>query len=182
MLVLGLAACAVRSPTAEPTHDILEFDDMELTQLDGTPLPNATLDGKVVLFVNVASKCGFTPQYAGLQALYEEYADRGLVIVGVPCNQFGKQEPGSGEEIASFCSLNYGVEFPLLEKQDVNGADRSALYERLVSSEVGGGKDIKWNFEKFLVGRDGQVVQRFGSRTAPEAAELRAAIEAALIR
>ncbi|MCP4808070.1 MAG: glutathione peroxidase [Proteobacteria bacterium] len=155
---------------------------MQLTQLDGTPLPAEVLEGRVVLFVNVASKCGFTPQYTGLQSLFEEYEDRGLVLVGVPCNQFGKQEPGSSEEIASFCSLNYGVEFPLLEKQDVNGPDRSPLYDRLIDSDVGGGAKVQWNFEKFLVGRDGTVRNRFGSRTAPEDAELRAAIEAALVR
>ena len=182
MLLLGLAACASRAadPSPEPTERV-EFAEMNLVQLDGTPLASEVLDGKVVLFVNVASKCGFTPQYDGLQKLYEEYRERGLVIVGVPCNQFGKQEPGGAEEIASFCRINYGVSFPLLEKQDVNGPDRSALYARLVDSEVGGGDRVQWNFEKFLVGRDGQVRARFSSKVSPDAAELRQAIEAALV-
>ncbi len=152
----------------------------ERGQRDGSPQPPETLDGQVVLVVNVASKCGFTPQYAGLQQLYEAHEDRGLVLVGVPCNQFGKQEPGSSEEIASFCSLNYGVDFPLLEKQDVNGPARSELYSFLIDSEVGAGAKVKWNFEKFLVGRDGQVLARFGSSTAPDDPALLEAIEAAL--
>lgn len=151
-----------------------------LVRLDGSALPAAEVDGKVLLFVNVASFCGYTPQYTGLEALWKTYADRGLVVIGVPCNQFGAQEPGSAEEIATFCSVNYGVSFPLLEKQDVNGEGRSPLYQWLVSSEAGGGRDIKWNFGKFLVGRDGAVRARFEHRTAPEAPELVAAIEAAL--
>ena len=151
-----------------------------LTALDGSLLPANHLDGKVVLFVNVASKCGFTGQYEGLQALYEAKKDSGLVIVGVPCNQFGGQEPGSPTEIASFCKMNYGVDFPLLEKQDVNGPKRSALYSFLVGSEAGGDKNVRWNFEKFLVGRDGQVRHRWGSGTTPDDAELLAQIDAAL--
>ena len=183
MLLLGLIACASRP--SEPTTvvaDPVELTQMDLVRLDGTPLPDEVLDDKVVLFVNVASKCGFTPQYEGLQALWEEYEARGLVVVGVPCNQFGRQEPGSAEEIATFCSLNYGVSFPLLEKQDVNGSERSALYARLIDSEVGGGDKVSWNFEKFLVGRDGRVRARFSSKVSPESSELRQAIEAALVR
>jgi glutathione peroxidase len=153
---------------------------LPLVALSGQPLDNKLLEGKVVLFVNVASQCGFTGQYKGLQKLSEDYAARGLVVVGVPCNQFGAQEPGKPEEIASFCQMNYGVTFPLLEKQEVNGGGRSALYAALVSSPAGGGKDIGWNFEKFLVGRDGKVVGRYPSRVAPDAAELKTAIEAAL--
>ena len=149
---------------------------MVLTALDGTTLPPETTAGKVVLFVNVASFCGATPQYQGLQALHEQYADRGFTVVGVPCNQFGAQEPGSPEEIVSFCSLNYGVTFPLLAKQDVNGPDRSPLFRAL----VGDGPDIRWNFEKFLVDRDGRSVARFGTRVVPEADELRQAVEAVL--
>lgn len=170
-LLLATASAATPSaPVALPP----------LTALSGQPLPDATLAGKVVLFVNVASQCGYTPQYEGLQALWTEFKGRGLVIVGVPCNQFGGQEPGTATEIQSFCKLNYGVDFPLLEKQDVNGAGRSALYQRLVSSQAGGGKDIRWNFEKFLVGRDGAVLARFPSSVAPGSPELRTAIEAAL--
>ena len=130
--------------------------------------------------MNVASKCGYTPQYEGLQALYTQYKDKGLTIVGVPCNQFGAQEPGSAEEIASFCKLNYGVDFPLLEKQDVNGAARSALYTQLISSPAGGGADVKWNFEKFLVAPSGEVVGRFPSKVAPNDPALAAAIEKVL--
>jgi glutathione peroxidase-family protein len=150
--------------------------DLDLVALDGTPLSAETLAGKVVLFVNVASRCGFTPQYEGLQALFEEKKAEGFVIVGVPCNQFGGQEPGKAEQIATFCSVNYGVTFPLLAKQKVNGPDRSALYELL----IGDGSDVEWNFEKFVVGRDGRIRARFPSDVAPEAAELRAEIDAAL--
>ena len=163
-----MPAFAGDAPKGPPT--------MELTALDGTPLPKETTAGKVTLFVNVASKCGFTRQYEGLQALYESKKDDGLVIVGVPCNQFGGQEPGGAEEIATFCQRTYGVEFPMLSKQDVNGKDRSELYSYL----VGDGADIKWNFEKFLVGKDGKVIARYPSGTEPNSPELTAAIDKAL--
>jgi glutathione peroxidase-family protein len=149
---------------------------LALTRLDGSAMPPGELAGKVVLFVNVASQCGYTPQYEGLQALYQAKKDRGLVIVGVPCNQFGGQEPGGKEEIASFCKLNYGVTFPLLEKQDVNGAGRSGLYRWLVA----GGGDVKWNFEKFLVDRTGKIVGRYPSKVGPNDPALLAAIDGAL--
>ena len=136
-----------------------------LVEADGTVIPNG--EGRVLLFVNVASKCGYTPQYEGLQALYSKYKDQGLLVVGAPCNQFGGQEPGSKEEIASFCQIHYGVDFPILDKADVNGPGRS-------------GKPIKWNFEKFLVDRSGAVTHRFGSGTTPQDPGLVAAIEAAL--
>ena len=171
-LALGLALQASAS-TPRPT-------EIPVVQLDGKPFDNARLAGKVVLYVNVASHCGYTRQYAGLEKLYETYKDRGLVLVGVPCNQFGGQEPGSPEEIQSFCQLNYGVTFPLLQKQDVNGAARSPLYQSLVSSPAGGGKDVQWNFEKFLIGRDGTVRARFLSAVTPEDPTLVAAVEAAL--
>ncbi len=148
--------------------------------LTGGDFDMASLGGKAVLFVNVASKCGYTPQYAGLQSLYERYRERGLEIVGVPCNQFAGQEPGSAEQIADFCQRNYGVTFPILEKQDVNGAQRSALYRFLVDSEVGAGANVKWNFEKFVVDRAGRVVARFPSGTAPDDAALLAAVDKAL--
>lgn len=157
-----------------------DLSGVALTRLDGTPLPASELQGKVVLFVNVASRCGLTPQYGQLVELYHRYRERGLLIVGAPCNQFLGQEPGSSSEIASFCSVTYGVDFPLLEKQDVNGAQRSPLYQFLVASEAGQGADISWNFEKFLVGRDGAVKARFSPRTLPDAPEVIAAIEAAL--
>ncbi len=172
-LALALGGVAVSAPGARPT-------EAPLIQLDGKPLDQAALAGKAVLFVNVASKCGYTKQYAGLEKLYQGWKDKGLVIVGVPCNQFGGQEPGTAEEIASFCQINYGVTFPLLAKQEVNGAGRSPLYQSLVSSPAGGGQDIKWNFEKFLVGKDGAVVARFPSAVAPEDPRLVSAIEAAL--
>ena len=156
------------------------FSSIHLARLDGTPLDASAIAGKVVLFVNVASRCGLTPQYETLAALQEKYRERGLVIVGTPCNQFLGQEPGTAEEIANFCSATYGVDFPLLEKQDVNGAGRSALYQWLIGSNVGGGTDVTWNFEKFLVGRDGNVRARFAPTVKPDASEVVAAVEAAL--
>ncbi|MBK3631273.1 glutathione peroxidase [Streptomyces sp. MBT49] len=138
--------------------------------------------GKAVLVVNVASKCGLTPQYTGLEKLQERYADQGFTVLGVPCNQFLGQEPGTAEEIAEFCSATYGVSFPLTEKVEVNGAGRHPLYERLVGFADGEGHDgdIRWNFEKFLIGRDGTVVARFSPQTEPESAEVVAAIEGQL--
>ena len=137
---------------------------------------------KVVLVVNVASKCGLTPQYTGLEALHKEFAGQGFSVVGVPCNQFGAQEPGSAEEITTFCATTYGVTFPLTEKVDVNGSSRHALYEKLTPVQDGEGHsgDIRWNFEKFLVGKDGTTVVRFGPMVAPDDAALRAAITKAL--
>ncbi|ARP71690.1 glutathione peroxidase [Streptomyces pluripotens] len=139
-------------------------------------------DGKAVLIVNVASRCGLTPQYSGLEKLQEQYADRGFTVLGVPCNQFLGQEPGTSEEIAEFCSATYGVTFPLTEKVEVNGEGRHPLYERLVgfADAEGHAGDIRWNFEKFLIGRDGQVVARFSPQTEPESTELVAAIEGQL--
>ena len=138
--------------------------------------------GKVLLVVNVASKCGLTPQYAGLEALHEQFADRGFAVVGFPCNQFGGQEPGTAEEIATFCSATYGVSFPMFEKVDVNGADRHPIYTELTATADADGQagDIQWNFEKFLVGPDGAVIARFRPMTAPDAPELVSAIEANL--
>ena len=138
--------------------------------------------GKVLLLVNTASKCGLTPQYTALEQLAKTYGDRGLTVVGVPCNQFMGQEPGTAEEIATFCSTTYGVTFPLLEKGDVNGADRHPLYTELTQTSDADGEagDIQWNFEKFLVGKDGDVLARFRPRTEPDAPEVVAAIEAAL--
>ncbi len=177
LLSLLSPAALAEAPAAPSAASVV---DGALTRLDGSELPASELAGKVVLFVNVASKCGYTPQYEGLEALYQAKKDAGLVIVGVPCNQFGSQEPGSAQEIAQFCKMSYGVSFPLLEKQDVNGTGRSALYTRLVQSEAGAGKDIGWNFEKFLVDRSGKVVARFPSRAAPDDPALISAIDAAL--
>ena len=153
-----------------------------IARLDGTPDALGPLAGSVVLVVNVASKCGLTPQYTGLEVLHERYADRGFSVVGVPCNQFLGQEPGSPDEIAAFCSATYGVTFPLTEKIEVNGDGRHPLYGALTPVADGEGHtgDIRWNFEKFLVGRDGAVVARFAPQVEPEAPEVVAAIEAAL--
>ncbi len=186
LLAVLLAACspsALTSTVASPTQGVSRpawAAELSLVAVDGTPLDAALLAGKVALVVNVASKCGFTPQYDGLEKLYQAKKDQGLVVVGAPCNQFGAQEPGKPEEIVSFCRINYGVTFPLLEKQDVNGAQRSPLYAWLVQSPVGGSSDVKWNFEKFLVGRDGAVLGRWRSITTPEDPELLAAIDRAL--
>ncbi len=147
-----------------------------LATIDGTPLAPEVIANKVVLFVNVASKCGLTPQYSGLVELEKTYGDRGLVIVGVPCNQFGAQEPGTPEEIKNFTKTKYDVEFTLLEKQDVNGPNRSPLYQFLVGEE----EDISWNFGKFLVGRDGELVASFDPQTKPCDSAITAAIEKAL--
>ncbi len=156
--------------------------DAPVRRLDGGDASLGDYAGEVLLIVNVASQCGFTPQYMGLQKLYQDYHDEGLEVLGFPSNEFGAQEPGSAEEIASFCSLNYGVTFPMFEKVEVNGAGRTPLYETLSATPDAEGKagDIAWNFEKFLVGRDGTVLGRYRSRTAPEDPVLVAAITEAL--
>jgi len=151
------------------------LSDFTLNALDGAPLPLSQFAGKLVLVVNTASKCGLTPQYEGLEALYRQYSDRGLVVLGVPCNQFMGQEPGTADEIAEFCSLTYDVTFPMLAKQDVNGVAECALYTWLKAEHAG---DIEWNFAKFLVGRDGTVRERFSPQTLP--ADLAPVIEKAL--
>jgi len=153
-----------------------------VTNIDGQEVKLSDYQGKVVLVVNVASRCGLTPQYAGLQSLYEKYQDQGLVILGFPCNQFGSQEPGTEANIKEFCTENYGVTFPMFSKIDVNGEEASDLYKYLTSLDVEpkGTGAIGWNFEKFLIGRDGKVINRFQSRTAPSDEEFVRAIEAAL--
>jgi glutathione peroxidase len=154
--------------------------DFTAETIDGKPAPLADYRGKVLLIVNTASKCGFTPQYAGLEALYRTYRDRGLVVLGFPCNQFGAQEPGDADEIKSFCSLTYDVDFPLMRKIDVNGPAAHPLYVWLKTQKKGllGTEGIKWNFTKFLVDRSGMVVDRFAPTVAPKA--LNSAIEALL--
>lgn len=156
--------------------------DHRVETLAGEPYELSELDGKVVLVVNVASRCGMTPQYGPLQELYERYRDRGLVVLGFPCNQFGGQEPGTAEQIEEFCESRYGVTFPMMAKVDVNGGDASPLYAEL-TSEAATPDDpgaVRWNFEKFLIGRDGTVVKRFRTRVAPDSAEVTAEIEKAL--
>jgi glutathione peroxidase len=156
--------------------------DLPIADLQGKPLDLGRFRGTATLVVNVASKCGLTPQYAVLEDLHERYAGRGFSVVGVPCNQFGGQEPGSAEEIAEFCSATYGVTFPMTEKVEVNGDGRHPLYRELVDEPDAEGYtgDIRWNFEKFLVGPDGTVRARFGPRTSPDAPEVIAAIESTL--
>lgn len=137
--------------------------------LNGTPVNLSDYAGKLVLVVNTASQCGFTPQYAGLEALYQEFKDQGLVILGFPCNQFGGQEPGDADQIAQTCQINYGVSFPMFAKVDVNGSSAHPLFKWLTSVLPGWlGKSIKWNFTKFLIGRDGAPIKRFATITKPE--------------
>ena len=156
--------------------------DIPINTLDGKPASLKDYEGKAVLLVNVASRCGLTPQYEGLERLHERYADRGFTVVGVPCNQFMGQEPGTAEEIQEFCSATYGVTFPLMEKIEVNGDGRHPLYAELTKAtdSEGNNGDIQWNFEKFLISSDGTVLKRFRPRTEPEASEVVEAIEAAL--
>ena len=150
--------------------------DLAVNRLDGKPFDAKTLDGKLVLFVNTASECGFTPQYAGLETLYRKYSGKGLAVLGFPCNQFGAQEPGDAKEITLFCEKNYGVTFPMFSKIEVNGPNAHPLYRWL--KEAGGGGDIEWNFVKFLVDRDGEVLRRYPPKTKPE--DIAADIEAVL--
>ncbi|MFI8479939.1 glutathione peroxidase [Pseudomonas sp. NPDC078700] len=156
------------------------FHDLTLRALDGQDLPLAPLKGKVVLVVNVASKCGLTPQYAGLEKLYQQYREHGFSVLGLPCNQFAGQEPDSEDAIKAFCSANYGVSFPLASKIEVNGAERHPLYRLLAGEGAEFPGDITWNFEKFLVGPDGRVLARFSPRMTPEDPALVQAIENSL--
>jgi glutathione peroxidase len=156
--------------------------DTPIHSLAGDPLDLHGFEDKAVLVVNVASRCGLTPQYSGLENLQKRYADRGFTVLGVPSNQFGGQEPGTAEEIATFCSTTYGVTFPMTEKIDVNGPDRHLLYEQLapVADVAGEAGDIRWNFEKFLVAPGGESITRFPPTTEPESPEVVAAIESVL--
>ena len=154
--------------------------DFEAQQMNGKTVPLSQYKDKVLLIVNTASACGFTPQFGGLEALHQQYAGKGLVVLGFPCNQFGGQDPGSNDEIASFCQLNYGVSFAMMAKIDVNGANAAPLYQWLTAEAPGllGSKAIKWNFTKFLVGKDGHVIRRYAPQDAPK--KLAGDIEAAL--
>ena len=158
--------------------------DIPISNIDGSDNGLEPLAGSVTLVVNVASKCGLTPQYSGLEKVHEQYADQGFSVVGVPCNQFMGQEPGSAEEIQTFCASTYGVTFPLLAKTDVNGPDRHPLFAELTKAADDSGKagDVQWNFEKFLLAPGGEVVKRFRPRTEPDAKEVVEAIEAVLPR
>src|SRR5271169_2311871 len=156
--------------------------DFTLNTIDGQPAPLSAYKGKVVLLVNVASRCGFTPQYTALESVYEKYRDRGLVIVGIPANNFGSQEPGTNQEIKTFCSSKYNVKFPMMAKISVKGEDITPLYQFLTdkSAHPQTGGEIGWNFTKFLVGPDGKVIARFDSKVTPDSPEVTSAIEKAL--
>lgn len=170
-LIALVITMSLPTPAANTVHEF------EMKSIDGKPVSLAAYKGKVVLFVNVASKCGYTPQYSGLESLYKKFKDQGFVIVGVPANNFGSQEPGTDAEIAQFCSRTYNVTFPMLSKVSVKGADMTPLYGYLTAAKGG---DVKWNFTKFLVGKDGKVIERFESGVAPESPQLTSAIQQAL--
>ncbi len=169
------AMCAMAVARADQSSPLTG----EVKKIDGTAVDLAKYKGKVVLVVNVASRCGYTPQYTGLQKLYETYKDKGLVVLGFPANEFGGQEPGSDTDIATFCSSKYGVTFDMFSKVVVKGPNKSPLYKTLTESATPPG-EVSWNFEKFLIGRDGAIVGRYKSAVAPEDAKLTGAIEAAL--
>lgn len=180
LLAAMLAAAGLASPAAAGDADgRLDWNTLPLPAIDGGTIPAAALAGKAVLVVNTASKCGFTPQYEGLEALWRQYRERGLVVLGVPSNDFGGQEPGSDAEVASFCQINYGVDFPLLSKQTVSGPEAHPFY-RWAAGRTGPVGVPRWNFHKILVGRDGRLVDWFSSMTTPDAARLHAAVEKAL--
>ncbi len=169
--------------TAMLTSSVLSANSVyehKVADLNGQETSLQEHKGKVLLIVNVASRCGFTKQYKGLEEMYLKYKNQGLVVCGFPCNQFGKQEPGSDKEIKEFCTTNFGVTFPMYSKIEVNGAGRHSLYETLVGKDSPTKGNIKWNFTKILVGRDGKPIDRFGSLTSPSSTKLRKAIEKAL--
>ena len=181
-ILIGLVFCGCTVSQAAKEAALKEasvFDGLRLMSIDGRPLPEASYKDKVVLIVNVASQCGFTSQYGSLQRLYDRYKSRGLLVIGVPCNQFGQQEPGNEAEIAAFAKREYGVTFPLLKKQKVKG-QMDPLFSRLMGTSVGRHAGVRWNFEKFLVNRRGQLVNRFTSLTKPTDLDLIREIEGAL--
>ncbi len=180
---LLVLACALPAAAAD-SKDAKSPLDFKVKSIDGKDVDLADYKGKVVLIVNTASKCGLTPQYAALEKLHEEYGDKGLAILGFPANEFGKQEPGSNKEIAEFCSAKYDVKFPMFEKIVVKGEGINPLYDYLTSEKTNPKfpGEISWNFEKFLIGRDGQVVARFAPRTKPEAEEVVETITAELAK
>jgi len=177
--ILTMFLCLAASAATAQTKNIYSFT---MRSIDGESVSLGSFKGKVVMVVNVASKCGFTPQYTALESIYEKYKDRGFVIVGVPANNFAQQEPGTNEEIKKFCSTKYNVSFPMMSKVSVKGDDKTPLYQYLTDpaqdSKFGG--DIKWNFTKFLVDRNGNIVARFEPATTPDASEVQSAIESAL--
>ena len=178
MIGCTVSESAKKAALTEPSV----FKNLELTMLSGEKMNAGSMDGKVVLVVNVASQCGFTPQYAGLQQLYADYQAKGLEIIAVPCNQFGGQEPGDPKEIDAMIKSKYGVMFSILSKQDVKGGTQGELFDRLLKTSVGQTSTVKWNFEKFLINRRGQLVNRFTSLTEPGSADLKSAIETELAK
>ena len=173
-LLCSLIAMTTLATSAQSLYDI------KLKDIDGKDTSLAAYKGKAVLIVNVASKCGYTKQYSGLEATYQKYKDQGFVVLGFPCNQFGGQEPGTNEDIKQFCSSKYSVTFPLFDKIEVNGANRHPLYVALAGKDSPFPGDIKWNFNKFLIGKDGKIVKRFDSGVTPDSEALTKAVEAAL--
>jgi len=176
--ILSLAAILLAMTMT--THAASKLADIPLKDINGKDTSLKAYQGKVLLIVNVASKCGYTKQYTPLEATYRKYKDQGLVVLGFPCNQFGGQEPGTNEEIKSFCSSKYDVTFPLFDKLDVKGPNQHPLYAALAGKDSPFPGDIKWNFGKFLVGRDGKIIQRWDSKATPDGEEVTKAIEAAL--
>jgi glutathione peroxidase len=173
-LIASLITMTAIAAAAESLYDI------KLNDIDGKPTTLAAYKGKTVLIVNVASKCGYTKQYAGLEATYQKYKAQGFAVLGFPCNQFGGQEPGANEEIKQFCSSKYNVTFPLFDKIEVNGTNRHPLYVALAGKDSPFPGDIKWNFNKFLIGKDGTIIKRFESKVTPDSEELTKAVEVAL--
>jgi glutathione peroxidase len=172
--LITLLAMTALTTSAQSLYDI------KLKDIDGKDTTLAAYKGKAVLIVNVASRCGYTKQYTGLEALYQKYKDQGFVVLGFPCNQFGGQEPGTNEEIKEFCSSRFSVTFPLFDKLEVNGANRHPLYVMLAGKDSPFPGDIKWNFNKFLIGKDGKILNRFESKVTPESDEMNKAVQAAL--
>jgi glutathione peroxidase len=173
-LIAALSVLQTMNTFAQP------IDKIAVKDIDYKETSMGVYKGKVLLVVNVASKCGYTPQYKALEAVYEKYKGKGFAVLGFPCNQFGGQEPGTTEEIKLFCSSKYSVTFPLFDKIEVNGPNRHPLYVALAGKESPFPGEIKWNFTKFLIGRDGRIIKRFESKTTPDSPEVIAAIEAAL--
>lgn len=174
--LLFLTAAMTLSPAADDSH----LTSIPLKDIDGKDTSLKAYHGKVLLIVNVASECGYTPQYSGLQALQDKYKDNGFTVLGFPCNDFGGQEPGSAEQIKAFCSASYKVTFPMFEKVRILGDDKHPLYQALTGPKSPAPGDVEWNFTKFLIGKDGAIVKRFDSSVEPESAELTSAIESAL--
>jgi glutathione peroxidase len=182
MKLFGLGLAALGFGLVAVAAAAVSLYDIALKDIDGQATSLKAYKGQVLLVVNVASKCGFTPQYSGLEALHQKYQGKGLRVLGFPCNDFGAQEPGSNQEIKSFCSSQYQVTFPLFDKLHVKGPEQHPLYAALTGKDSKLPGEVKWNFGKFLIGRDGQLIQRFESKAAPDSPELRQAIEAALAR